>query len=277
MNARSLILIFSICLLTCALVSAQDKQTSNSSQTASDQDIGPRKARNPLADKTSFALDHAFSFKSGPLERTGYELDASIVAPTRITDEWLFLHRATLRLVRDPESFPGQGTRFGLGDFTYEALFTRNRNSRMIWGAGPAFVIPTATSSRLGSGKWSLGPAAGMVSQPGHWTFGALAFNTWSIAGSSDRNQVNQLTLEPFVSYDLKGDWFVSSRPQISADWKAPRGERWTMPFGGGGGKGFARGEKNIFVSVFAYYNVERPPGSSPWQFSFGLEFLFNK
>lgn len=279
MNAQSRKLALSLCLLACVLpVSAQDNPPSNSSQAASNQqDIGARKARNPLADKISFAIDNAFSFDSGPPGRTAYELDASLVAPSRLGDDWLILHRATLPFMRDPENAPGQGSKFGFGDITYEALITRNRDSRIIWGAGPAFVIPTATSSRLGSGKWSAGPAAGIVSQPGHWTFGVLAFNTWSFAGDSARQSVNQLTLEPFVSYDLKDGWFVSCQPQISADWTAPRGDRWTVPMGGGGGKGFTRGERRAFVTMFGYYNLEHPPGSSPWQLSIGLEFLFGK
>ncbi len=267
------------CLLACALpVSAQDNPPSNNSQAASTQrGIGARKARNPLADKVSFAIDNAFSFNTGSLRGTAYELDASLVAPSSLGNDWLILHRPTLPIMHDPESIPGQGGKFGLGDLTYQALVTRNRDSRIIWGVGPALVFPTATSSRLGSGKWSAGPAAGIVSQPGHWTFGVLGFNTWSFAGDSARQSINQLSLEPFVSYDLKDGWFVSCQPGISADWTAPRGERWTVPMGGGGGKGFTRDGKSVFLTVFGYYNIEHPPGSSPWQLSMGLEFLFGK
>lgn len=279
MNAQSSKLLFSFCLLACVHpVSAQDNPPSNNSQASSTrQDIGARKARNPLADKITFALDNAFSFNSGPLEGSAYELDASVVAPSRLGDSWLILHRATLPLMHDPANVPGQGGKFGFGDLTYEALVTRNRDARIIWGVGPALVIPTATSSRLGSGKWSAGPAAGLVSQTGQWTFGVLAFNTWSFAGDSARQSVNQLSLEPFVSYDLKDGWFVSFQPQMSADWTAPRGDRWTVPMGGGGGKGFTKGERSIYVTMFGYYNIEHPPESSPWQLSIGLEFQFGK
>lgn len=279
MSAQLQNLFFSLCLLACVLpVSAQDNPPSNNSQASSPQrDTGARKARNPLADKISFAIDNAFSFNSGPLGGTAYELDASVVAPSRLGDDWLMLHNVTLPLLRDPENLPGQRGKVGLGDLTYEAVVTRNRDSRIIWGVGPAFVIPTATSSRLGNGKWSAGPVAGIVSQPERWTFGVLGFNTWSFAGDSSRQSVNQLTLEPFVSYDLKDGWFVSSQPQISADWTAPRGDRWTVPMGGGGGKGFTRGEKSVYITMFGYYNIEHPPGSSPWQLSIGLEFQFGK
>lgn len=279
MNAQPPKLVFSLCLLALVLpVSAQDNPPSNNSQAAStQQDVGARKARNPLADKISVALDNGFSFDSGPLGGTAYALEASVVAPSSLGDNWLLLHKVTLRLLRDPENVPGQGGKLGLGDSSYQGLVTRNRNSRIIWGVGPAFVIPTATSSRLGSGKWSAGPAAGFVGQPGHWTFGVLGFNTWSYAGDSARQSVNQLTLEPFVSYDLKDGWFVSSQPEISADWTAPRGARWTVPMGGGGGKGFTSGERSVFVTMFGYYNIAHPPGSSPWQLSIGLEFLFGR
>ena len=279
MNAYSPNLLFPLCLLACVLpVCAQDNPPPNNSQASStQQDAGARKARNPLADKISLAIDNAFSFDSGPLGGTAYGLDASLVVPGRLGDAWLILHRATLPFMRDPENIPGDGGKVGLGDLTYDALITPNRDSRVIWGVGPALVIPTATSTRLGSGKWSAGPAAGIVSQPGHWTFGVLGFNTWSFAGDSARSPVNQLSLEPFVSYDLKGGWFVSSQPQMTADWTASRRDRWTVPIGGGGGKGFTRGERSVFVTMFGYYNIEHPPGSSAWQLSIGLEFLFGK
>ena len=48
---------------------------------------------------------------------------------------------------------------------------------KLIWGAGPAFVIPTATSTVLGQGKLSIGPSFVALMQPNHWTVGALVNN----------------------------------------------------------------------------------------------------
>jgi hypothetical protein len=44
--------------------------------------------------------------------------------------------------------------------------------SKVIWGAAPAMVIPTATSTITGQGKLSLGPSLVLLAQPPHWTLG---------------------------------------------------------------------------------------------------------
>ena len=51
-----------------------------------------------------------------------------------------------------------------------------------MWGAGPAFLLPTATQRATGTGKWSVGAATAVgLLQPGKWTIGVLASNLWSV------------------------------------------------------------------------------------------------
>ena len=171
----------------------------------------------------------------------------------------------------------GEGDTFGLGDLTYQALVTPNKNSTILWGIGPALVIPTATDSRLGSGKWSAGPSLGLASQPGNWSLAAVAANTWSFAGDSARDSTNQLSLELFFDCNLKAGWYVGYEPQLLADWKASSGERWLVPMGGGVGKVVALGRQNAVFSAFCYRNIVRPTGAPGWQFQFGVQFQFLK
>ena len=89
----------------------------------------------------------------------------------------------------------------------------------LIWGVGPAWVFPTATNKLLGQGKVSVGPSVVALLQPGHWTLGVLVNNVWSFAGSGGRPEVNQMTLQYFVTYNLKKGWNVSSSPILSANW----------------------------------------------------------
>ena len=69
---------------------------------------------------------------------------------------------------------------------------------KVIWGAGPVFVLPTATSKVLGQGKLSIGPSLVVLLQPSRWTIGALTNNVWSVAGPGSRRAVNQMTLAIF-------------------------------------------------------------------------------
>ena len=104
---------------------------------------------------------------------------------------------------------------------------------KLIWGAGPALIIPTATSSVLGQGKFSLGPSFVALAQPGHWTVGALVNNVFSVSGSAHRPYVNQMLLQYFINYNLKKGYYITLQPIISANWNAPRGNVWLVPFGG--------------------------------------------
>jgi hypothetical protein len=126
---------------------------------------------------------------------------------------------------------------YGLGDMTPTFFFSPAKPHKVIWGAGPVFVLPTATSKVLGQGKLSMGPSFVALVQPGHWTIGALMNNAWSVAGSGGRTAVNQMTLQYFINYNLKKGWYLTSSPIITANWKASSGNVWVVPFGGGVGR----------------------------------------
>jgi hypothetical protein len=265
------------CLLAFSLpVFAQGGQSSSNSQTATSVEEAARKSQNPFADKISLGLNNTL-FNSEPLAGTGYEFDLQSLLPTRLGNNWRILHRPLLPVLYEAGAALGEGSTFGLGDFSYQAFVTPNKNSTIVWGIGPTLVIPTATNSRLGNGKWSAGPALGVASQPGNWSLAVVAANTWSFAGDSARDSINQLSLELFVDYNLKAGWFVGYEPQLSADWKASPGERWLVPIGGGVGKAVSLGRQNAVFSAFCYRNIVRPAGAPDWQFQFGVQFQFMK
>ena len=77
-----------------------------------------------------------------------------------------------------------------------------------------------------------------VLTQPGKWVIGALANNIWSSAGDSDRDNVNLMTVQPFVNYNFGKGWYVSSSPIITANWAAHGSDNaWTVPVGGGFGR----------------------------------------
>jgi len=59
----------------------------------------------------------------------------------------------------------------------------------------------------------------------------------WSFAGEEDRANVNAMTLQPFVNYNLPKGWYLTSSPLITANWEANDNNRWTLPIGGGIGR----------------------------------------
>ncbi|MEY3300282.1 MAG: hypothetical protein RLZZ597_3542, partial [Cyanobacteriota bacterium] len=126
----------------------------------------------------------------------------------------------------------------------------------------------------LGSGKWSVGPAAvGLVTR-GPIVAGALVNNVWSIAGDGDRANVSLLTLQPFFNYNFAGGWYATTSPIINANWLAT-GEKWTVPIGGGFGRVFPIGTQPVNLSLQGYWNAVRPEGAAEWTLRGQLTFLF--
>lgn len=143
---------------------------------------------------------------------------------------------------------------FGLGDLTPEFFFSPSKpmllapDVSLVWGVGPALQIPTATSDALGTGKWSAGPAfvTFLSAKPLHITTGFLVLNLWSFAGDSDRADVNSMTLQPFLNYNLPKGWYLTTAPVITANWEADGDNRWTVPLGGGVGRLFEIGHQPV-------------------------------
>jgi hypothetical protein len=101
------------------------------------------------------------------------------------------INRFILPVIYQQERVEGEGSGFGLGDFTYQAFFSPAKPGKVVRGAGPAFIFPTNTDDRLGADKWSAGPAFVALAKPGPWLFGALVQNVWSYGGDSDALDVH--------------------------------------------------------------------------------------
>ncbi len=144
-------------------------------------------------------------------------------------------------------------------------FFSPAKSGKLIWGVGPALVFPTATAPELGQGKVSAGPGVVALTTPGHWVIGALANNVWSFAGTGSRPPVNQFLLQYFVNYNMKGGWYVTTAPIITADWRASSGNQLTLPFGGGFGRIMKIGFHPTNLQVQFFGNVKYPTGTSPW------------
>jgi hypothetical protein len=166
---------------------------------------------------------------------------------------------------------------FGFGDMNPTFFLSPAKPGKLIWGAGPTFMLPTATSRFLGQGKFSLGPSFVVLLQPGHWTIGALVNNVWSVVGQSGRTEVNQMTLQYFINYNLKKGWFLSTSPILTANWKAMSGNVWVVPVGGGVGRVFKLGLQPVNVLAQVYGNPVHAVSGSSWGVRLQIAFLFPK
>ncbi len=245
--------------------------------------------QNPVASLISVPLQNNDNFGIGPYNRTGNIFNIQPVIPMKLSDKVMLITRVIQPLVWQPYAAQPTGGQAGLGDMNPTFFLSPANAGKLIYGAGPAFVIPTATSAQTGQGKFSLGPSVVALVQPGHWTVGVLINNVFSVAGSSNRPDVNQMLLQYFVNYNMKKGYYLTSGPIVTANWNArgtgdaasgddiTGGSVWVVPFGGGIGQIRRLGFQPINWTVQFYGNAVHPPGASPWSFKFQIALLYPK
>jgi len=236
-----------------------------------------KKTQNPISDLISVPFQNNFNFDVGPNDDLQYILNIQPVYPMRLSETWNLIHRPIIPLIDQPPLAPGLDSEFGIGDIQYQAFFSPAKPGELIWGIGPVLQFPTASDDVLGSEKWAAGPGVVVLTTPGPWVVGTLVNNIWSFAGNDDRADVNLMTLQPFINYNLPHGWALGTSPIITANWEADSDDRWTVPIGGGVQKILHLGKLPLNTQLQAYWNVETPDGGADWQLRFQFAFLFPK
>ncbi len=253
-----------------------------------------KQSQNPLGTVISLPFENNLFFDLGPSEKTGYVLNLKPVLPVRIGD-WNMINRVVVPILySEGQDLSGlssdldlgygsidldkvTGSEFGLGDITWQPFFGPAEPGKVIWGAAPVLVMPTATSERYASDKWSAGVGVVALTMPGKWVLGMLTQNVWSFAGKSGAPDVNKFLFQYFVNYNLDDGWYLSTTPIITANWEAPSSDRWTVPFGGGVGRLVRFGKRPVDFKLAGYWNAEHPDFGPDWSLQFTVKFLFPK
>jgi len=230
-------------------------------QSESNQDL-TKAAQNPIANIMSFPFQNNTNFKMGPdSNRTQNVLNIQPVIPLM---DGRLITRTIFPLYWNPDYTKESGSNFGFGDIIFTAFYSP-KTEGLTWGVGPVIQFPTGGTD-FGTGKWCAGPSLVALVMPGKWVVGALINNIWSFAGQENRADVNFMTFQPFVNYNLPNFYFTF-QPIITANWKAESGNQWTVPLGLGLGKLIKLGGKlpvNLNASYF--YNVVRPDYAPQYQ-----------
>lgn len=233
-------------------------------------------AQNPIAHLISVPFENDFYPQTGAYKEDEYILQIKPVVPIPLSKQWILITRTIIPVVQTPDLSPEVNAMSGLGD-VQESLFfspTKAAPGGIIWGAGPAVLAPTATQTMYGTGKTNIGPNLVVLDIKGHWLFGSLAQNVWSVAGPRERKDVNQFLIQPFVNYNMAHKWYLVSSPVITSNWEVDTG-RWLVPVGGGVGKivRFGHVPVNIYGQFFG--NAAYPQGTSKWSARFQMQLLF--
>lgn len=236
-------------------------------------------SQNPVADLVSIPIQSNFNFDYGA-DRDKSQIVTNIqpVIPLGLNTEWNLITRTIIPVIYT--EFPAYQT--GVGNIQFTGFLSPAKPGKLIWGFGPVIQFPSHTDTYLGGNKWSGGPSAvGLfLDKDSPWVVGLLVQNLWSFAGpttSKENPTVNQFLAQPFINYNLPKAWYITFSPIITADWKAPGPDQWTVPVGLGVGKIFKIGKLPFNGQVAGFYNVARPEIGPNWSLRAQIALLLPK
>jgi hypothetical protein len=165
----------------------------------------------------------------------------------------------------------------GINDLLSAFLFSKKgHHGPHHWGFGFATQLPTGSGDTLSSGKYSLGPAIDYEYSNDKLFIAIVALQLWSVAGDSDKSDVNMLMIKPMVTYDFHEKWKAVYMPYgISVYWDKPSGQQVYLPLGGGVQRQFDIGSHPSAFSVQLFRNVLRPDKGAEHDFRLMFEVNF--
>jgi hypothetical protein len=234
-----------------------------------------KQAQNPIARLISVPLENDFNPQTGIDKENSYVLQFKPVVPFRLSRDWNLITRTIIPIIQVPDLSAEVKGQTGLGDVSVSLFLSPNREGALVWGVGPIVSFPTATEDILGTKKLSVGPTVVVLRSQGHWLYGTLINNVFSVGGPSARHDVNAFLAQPFANYNLRHGWYLTTSPIITANWETTRNQRWTVPAGGGAGKivRVAKQPINVYAQLFG--NAVHPDGTTNWSARFQAQFLF--
>lgn len=237
-----------------------------------------KKLANPVSSLISVPVQANYDGNLGLSEEGSmWRINIQPVIPISLNDNWNVISR-TIFPVIDTSDVPSVGMgESGTGDIVQSLFFSpKKANSKgMIWGAGPVFLLPTASDETLGTEKWGIGPTAVVLKQVGPWTFGGLANHIESFAGNDARAHVSATFLQPFAAYITKTKTTFGVNTETTYDWE---GEAWSVPINITAAQMLKIGPQIIQVGGGARYWANSPAGGPQgWGARVILVFLFPK
>jgi hypothetical protein len=266
MKIKNLITSIIIFVITGFLSAAFSQQKQNSDDLA-------KKLSNPVADLISVPFQNNYDWGIGANDGSKFVLNIQPVIPVSIGNKFNLINRVIIPVISQ-SNIIGSESQSGLGDILMSNFFSPKK-SKIIWGFGPVFLIPTASNDFLGGKKFGLGPTGLILYQSSGWTYGALFNQIWSVAGDEARPDISTMFLQPFISYATKTATTIGVSGENSYSWK---GKQWISA-----GLIFnisqllKVGKLPVSVGLGGKYYLETPSTASYWGSRVTLTFLFPK
>jgi hypothetical protein len=248
----------------------QQAASSNAAISTTPQELA-KSVHNPFEDFVKITFQSTTAFNIGPHHNVGDNLNVQPFLPFSLGREWDLFARPNLSLNYQPSPHE----QFGLTDLQTSFFVSPHNANEWVWGAGPIFQFPTATSQGLGTGRWSVGPTAALIYSNGPWFGGVLTYQLMSFGGNRARGSVDQTYVEPELSYNLESGWYCDIDPPMTFDWTVDAANGWTIPIGADVGNAFSLKSRAMGLQVGAYDILKRPDGTPQWVIRVQLTGLF--
>jgi len=185
--------------------------------------------------------------------------------PISLTKDWNLITRPVVPIYNTVPHRDASGhfvPTTGLGDTILLTELSPANSGNWLLGIGPTFILPTATSTFTGQGKWQAGPGGVIGYLTKDFILGVFPQQWWSVGGQTGRRDTNQLNVQPFGAIFFGDGWDIGYSGNILADWTAPRDQIWTVPLGLNVGKVIKLGRLPVKIQVALQYMVIHPDDS---------------
>lgn len=102
--------------------------------------------QNPLAAMYSLPFQNNTTFGVGEFNRAQNVLNIQPVIPIGLGENINLINRVIIPIVTQPSDVEDKSST-GVSDISYTAWFSPTKASKIIWGFGPVFQIPTGSSA----------------------------------------------------------------------------------------------------------------------------------
>ena len=231
-----------------------------------------KQAANPLASVWLMQFQQNNSWLGMPANggnRVQSNLQFQPPMSVKLTDDWSLVTRPVLQLFNATPSQDqaGQSNRVtGFGDTAVALALSPGHRLVGNWllAAGPTFIFPTATDSRIGQDKWQVGPAAAVGYVGKNFVTYVFPQQWFSVGG--DGRRTRQMSLIYAFVRTLPNGWTVGTNPNMFVDWEAPSGNKVSFPVGLQVGKLRKLGPMPVkFDLQVQYYAVHPQVYGSKW------------